>query len=108
VEKVAEAGPSRTVSSSYVPREFLTVDKVGDDAVDNWALRTGDEVRVIEGDHVGLYALVIESNGIEALVEFPDSSRAVVGVAALVLVLRPAPGTNRTRTAQIIREAFDS
>jgi hypothetical protein len=77
-----------------------------DDAVDNWALQSGDEVRILDGEHVGRYATVIARQGVETLVEFPDRRRAVFGVEALKLSLRPAPGTGRT-AEQIIREAFD-
>jgi hypothetical protein len=76
--------------------------------VHSWSLQSGDEVRVIDGDHAGSYATVIECEGIEALVEFPDRRQAVFRIEALALVLRPAPGTsNAMRAAQIIREAFD-
>jgi hypothetical protein len=83
-----------------------------DYAVDNsrplWSPQEGDEVRLTEpARFAGFYATVIECNGIEALVEFPDKARAIVPSSSLMLVLRPAPGPGRT-AEQIIREAFDS
>jgi hypothetical protein len=61
------------------------VHKFGDIAV-------GDEVRLSEPERfAGYYATVIECNGIEALVEFPDRARSVVPILTLALVLRPAP-----------------
>jgi hypothetical protein len=82
-----------------------------DCAVDNsrrlWLPQEGDEVRLSEPERfAGFYATVIECNGIEALVEFPDRARAIVPSPSLVLVLRPAPGPGRT-AEQIVREAFD-
>jgi hypothetical protein len=55
-------------------------------------IREGDEVRLSEPERfAGFYARVVECNGIEALVEFPDRARSVVSILSLTLVLRPAP-----------------
>jgi hypothetical protein len=57
-----------------------------------WLARAGDEVRLSEPDRfAGFYARVIETNGIEALVQFPDKAQTVVPILSLTLVLRPAP-----------------
>jgi hypothetical protein len=51
-----------------------------------------DEVLLSEPDRfAGFYARVIETNGYEALVEFPDRARTIAPIASLSLVLRPAP-----------------
>jgi hypothetical protein len=57
-----------------------------------WLARAGDEVRLCEPDlFAGFYARVIETNGIRALVEFPDKAQTIVPIESLTLVLRPAP-----------------
>jgi hypothetical protein len=57
-----------------------------------WLARAGDEVRLSEpARFAGFYARVVECNGIEALVAFPDKSQTLVPVESLTLVLRPAP-----------------
>lgn len=107
MDKVAEAGSLRLVTSHYAEREFLTVDESVDGAGDNWSFRMGDEVRITEGQHAGLYATVIAVRT-EALVEFPDRRRSIIPTGSLVLVLRPAPdASNAIRAAELIREAFD-
>jgi hypothetical protein len=56
-----------------------------------WSPRGGDEVRLTEGRYAGFYARVIDCNGIEALVAFPDKAEAIAPIESLDLVLRPAP-----------------
>jgi hypothetical protein len=56
-----------------------------------------DEVRLSEPDRfAGFYARVIETNGIEALVQFPDKAQTVVPILSLTLVLRPAPAESES------------
>jgi hypothetical protein len=75
-----------------------------------WVPRGGDEVQLTAGRFAGYYATVIECNGIEALVAFPDKAQAMAPVESLDLVLRPAPAEvpssieQRVRAEELARE----